>query len=350
MTTAPRSAARRIPRAAHEARAHDLGEGVWALQLPVCYESVASVNAYLLASHAGWIMVDCGSCLPPGWPAVAVALDAAGAAASDLHTLVVTHSHCDHRGLAAEVIAHTRCVLATSAGPHPLIDVLRDPRLPLESRRSRARREGVEPLALDVVVDELPGGEREYPHAEADIVLAPGDVLPSDAGPWEVLPAPGHSADQIVLWNARLRWLIGADLALPGPASFLEYGTRDDPHADHIASLERVLAREPALLLAGHGPPIAHGTDFLERCRAKVGQRLERIRATVDTTPVSAWELVVRAVPPSARADRYQAALSSTLCVLEHLESRGDLGSLTGGDGVRRWVAAARRGGTRPRG
>jgi glyoxylase-like metal-dependent hydrolase (beta-lactamase superfamily II) len=265
----------------------------------------------------------------------------------DLCTLAVTHAHCDHRGLAAEVIAQTGCALATGPGPHPLIDVLRDPRLPLESRRSRARREGVEPVALDVLVDELPGGERPYPEAEADIVLAPGDVLPSDAGAWEVLAAPGHSADQIVLWNARLRWLIGGDLALPGPASFLEYGTRADPYADHVASLERALAREPALLLAGHGPPIAQATAVLEGCRTKVLERLDRIRATVEVMPLSAWELVRRAVPATAPADRYQAAISSTLCVLEHLESRGRVRSLTGDDAIRRWVAAAPRGGTR---
>jgi glyoxylase-like metal-dependent hydrolase (beta-lactamase superfamily II) len=350
MTAPPRSSARRTPRAADEARAHAVGDGVWALQLPVCYESVASVNAYLLASPAGWIMVDCGSCLPPGWSAVAVALERAGVAPRDVQMLVVTHAHCDHRGLASEVVAQTGCSLATGPAPHPIIDVLRDPRIPIETRRSRARREGVAPVALDVMVDELPGGEREYPRAEAQIVLAPGDVLAGQHDEWRVLAAPGHSADQIVLWSARRRWLIGADLALPGPASFLEYGTRPDPHADQIGSLDRVLEVAPDLLLAGHGRPIEHATAFLERCRERVGARPARIRAATGADPRSAWDLVVGSVPATAPADRYQAALSSTLCVLEHLESRGCVRSLTGDDGVRRWVASGPGGRARPAG
>jgi len=157
-----------------------------------------------------------------------------------------------------------------------------------------------------------------------------------------VLAAPGHSADQIVLWNARRRWLIGADLALPGPASFLEYGTRPDPHSDQVASLSSALAREPDLLLAGHGRPIADATSFVARCLAKVEARVERIRAALGATPLSGWEIAVLSNPPAAGADRYQRSLSDSLCVLEHLAVRGGADALTGEDGVRRWVAAGR--------
>jgi len=184
MREPPRSTARRVPRAADGARAHEIGEGVWALQLPVCYESVASVNAYLLRCGEGWIMVDCGSCLAPGWDAVAVALRAAGATAGELAMLVVTHSHTDHRGGAAAVVAHSGCALALGPGPHPMIDVLRDPSTPLETRRAIGRREGIEPIALDVLVDELPGGERPYPPAEPDVTLAIGDTLATISGTW----------------------------------------------------------------------------------------------------------------------------------------------------------------------
>src|SRR5262249_18192062 len=155
-------------------------------QLPLCYVSVSSTNAYLLEGRDGWILVDCGSCLPPGWEAMEVALHQAGADPADLAMLVVTHSHADHRGLAADVVAHTGWVLAVGPAPHPILDSLRDPSTPLEARRAAGRREGVPEPALDRFVNDLPGDDNFYPPAEPARVLADGDEIESLSGPWQV--------------------------------------------------------------------------------------------------------------------------------------------------------------------
>ena len=210
-----------------------------------------------------------------------VALRQAGADPDDLELLVVTHSHADHRGLAAEVVRRTGCTLAMGKAPHPILDVLRDPGLPLDARRARGLREGIPPVALDRFVDDLPGSDGVYPAVEPDRILATGERVESRSGGWQVVPAPGHSGDQIALWNAGTRELISADLALPGPASYLEYGTRPDPHADQLASLDRVIALEPEVVLAGHGRPIGDGVTFLRGCREKAVGRVQAVRAAL---------------------------------------------------------------------
>jgi len=340
MSRRPPSATRRIPRAASEALAHPIIDGLWTLQLPLCYMSVASVNAYLLAGPDGWIVVDCGSCLEPGWDAMAVALEQAGAAPQDVALLVVTHSHCDHRGLAHEVVRRTGCRLAMGAGPHPVIDVLRDPLIPLDARRARARQEGVPAFALDALVDELPGSDDAYPHVEPDVVWEPGAQLQTRSGAWEVICAPGHSADQIGLWNPSRRLLLSADLAFPGVASFLEYGTRPDPHADQVASLERALALQPERLLAGHGRPVTDAASCLAGCRQQVLDRVPSVEGALGQQALSGWDLAVRMTPDGALADSYQRGLAVSLCVLEHLEAHGRARSVTDDDGTRRWLAA----------
>jgi glyoxylase-like metal-dependent hydrolase (beta-lactamase superfamily II) len=312
---------------------------VWGLQLPLCYVSVPSTNAYLIAAREGWILVDCGSALPPGWPAMEVALASAGADAVDVKLLVVTHSHADHRGLAADVVRETGCTMAMGPAPHPVLDVLRDPSIPLDARRAAGLREGIPRPALDRFVDDLPGDDGLYPEAVPDRALADGEEIDSLAGPWRVIPVPGHSGDQIALWNARHRQLISADLALPGPAAYLEYGTRPDPHADQLASLERVIALEPELVLAGHGRPIADGTAFLGQCREKALAKLRSVSDALGATPLSAWEIAATMTPSDADAGWWQRSMAESLSVLEHLESRGHARSLVDDGGVRRWLA-----------
>jgi glyoxylase-like metal-dependent hydrolase (beta-lactamase superfamily II) len=334
----PRSAAGRLPRSPTDARAHAVSDGLWSLQLPLCYLSVASTNAYLLAGRDGWILVDCGSCLPPGWDAMEVALRQAGADPDDLELLVVTHSHADHRGLAAEVVRRTGCTLAMGEAPHPILDVLRDPRLTLDARRARGLREGIPPVALDRFVDDLPGSDGVYPAVEPDRILAAGERVESRSGGWQVVPAPGHSGDQIALWNAGTRELISADLALPGPASYLEYGTRPDPHADQLASLDRVIALEPEVVLAGHGRPIGDGVTFLHGCREKAANRVGAVAAGLASTPVSGFDVAASMTPADADSGHWQRSMAEALSVLEHLEGLGRVSSSEDQDGIRRWT------------
>ena len=337
----PAPAGRRIPRPAGDARARQVFDGVWSLRLPLCYAATAHVSAYLLRTQRGWILVDCGSALAPGWEALDIALARAGAAPGDIELLVVTHSHADHRGLAAELIAAAGCGFAMGPPPHPQIDVLRDPTIPLAARRERATREGVPAHLLDALVDQLPAGDGHQNRVEPDRTLAYGEMLETATGPWEVLPAPGHSADQIMLWNAGRRVLIGADLALPGVAAFLEYGTRPDPHADQVESLTRAIALAPELLLAGHGRPAAAAVSTLRVCRDLVEERLDAVAALLGPEPRSSWELAERIAPHKATADHLQRILSETLCVLEHLESRARVRSVIDDPGTRRWLATA---------
>jgi glyoxylase-like metal-dependent hydrolase (beta-lactamase superfamily II) len=335
----PASARARIPRPASDARAQLIFDGVWALTLPLCYTATANVNAYLLKAEGGWILVDCGSSLEPGWDGLMLALERAGIAPDGIELLVVTHSHSDHRGLAAGLVDATGCGFAMGPPPHPQIDVLRDPAIPLASRRARAKREGVPAALLDILVDEIPSDDCHYRITEPVRVLHAGEQLQTSVGTWEVIPAPGHSADQIVLWNARHRVLIGSDLALPGPPSFLEYGTRPDPHADQLASLTRAIELEPRLLLSGHGRTITDAGAALVRCHELVRDRLGSVQATLSACARSAWDVVELVRPANATVDYLQRILSETLCVLEHLAVHDRAFAEIDDDCVRRWRA-----------
>lgn len=335
----PPSIVHRVPRPAEAARAHLIEDHLLALQLPVCYPTVASVNAYLLGREDGWLLIDCGSSLPPGWDGLLAALARAQVPPQAIDTLIVSHSHADHRGLAAEVVRRTGCRLAMGPGPHTQIDVFRDASLPLAERMRRGRGEGVPEQLLTAIVDELPASDTGYPHCEPEIVLAPGQTLRTRCGELEVIALPGHSADQIGLWNREKRWLISADVALPGEASYLEYGTQADPHAGQLASLDRAIALDPELLLSGHGRPRPSPRAFLEECRAAVLARLDMLARALDATPRSTWEIAGVLRDDDGSLDQWQRSLTGARSVLEHLQERGEASGALHDDGIWRWTA-----------
>jgi len=90
------------------ARAFELAPGIWQLRLPLPWPQVPHVNAYWLADLR--VLVDCGSAGHPSHRAsLSAALGVAGASVDDVRTLVGTHTHSDHVGLAAWVIQASGC-------------------------------------------------------------------------------------------------------------------------------------------------------------------------------------------------------------------------------------------------
>ncbi len=340
LTQRPASTCERVPRSAQDARARELAADVWSLQLPLCYRSVGSLSGYLIRGHDGWMVWDCGSCLDPGWDAMEVALGLAGVRPREVSTLIISHAHADHRGLAAEFVDRTGARLLTSADPHPMIDVLRESVIDIDIRRERAGREGVPEFAVDAIVDELPAMDDAYPHAEPDGVLSSGDTVESAVGAWEVVALPGHGADQIGMMHRGLGFLLSADLAFAGAPSYLEYGTRPDPHADQVASLDRAIALAPEVLLPGHGRPATDAVTVLRHCRAQVMQRVDRVLEAIRAPAMTGWDVAIALTPPGSLIDHYQRSLSEALCVLEHLENEGRVVSACDEQRRRMWLLA----------
>ena len=130
--------------------------------------------------------------------------------------------HADHAGLAATLIERTGCKLLRGYGPHTIDDRLRDPATELPERRAIGRREGVPEGEVDRWVDAHLADDVHHTRAEAEWLLAPGDVLYTRVGGWLVVPTPGHSPSQIALVDEQRRWAITADLAYDVAEPFLE--------------------------------------------------------------------------------------------------------------------------------
>ena len=144
----------------------------------------------------------------------------------------------------------------------------------------------------------------------------------SDAGPFTVVPTPGHADDHVVFGLGDV-WFCG-DLILGEGSSIVPPQAAGGSLADYMRSLDRLAGLEPELLCPGHGPWI---TDPAAKIAAYREHRLEReakLLAAFEAGERSQARLLDAAwddVPPELRA-------AAALAMRAHLEKLA-------GDGVK---------------
>lgn len=157
----------------------------------------------------------------------------------DVAFVLLTHAHADHAGAAAGAARRFGAELGASA------DTL-----------SR--------LGPDIGGRALEDGETLEPE--------PGLTITA-------LHAPGHSADHVCYLAEPGRRLLTGDLVLGEGSSAILHP--DGRVSDSLASLARLIALRPKLLLPGHGPPIEAAMQRLGEYRRHRRERERQVRAAI---------------------------------------------------------------------
>jgi glyoxylase-like metal-dependent hydrolase (beta-lactamase superfamily II) len=138
---------------------------------------------------------------------------------------------------------------------------------------------------------------------------------------------PGHAPDHLCFWHAESRTMFCGDLAQKGTTVYVPPNLQGDLIA-YLASLERVLALEPARLLPAHGPvmddpePVLRG--YIEHRREREEQIIDLLRVGLSEPDVMVARLyrgLKEALLPMAR--------ESVLAHLIKLEREGRAGRHT---------------------
>ena len=93
------------------AAALQIAPGVVRITLPIPFE-LSHVNVYLVREQDGWMLIDSGLESERCFEALTAGLVEHGIALQEIRTVVLTHMHPDHIGLAAQVIEISRARLA----------------------------------------------------------------------------------------------------------------------------------------------------------------------------------------------------------------------------------------------
>jgi glyoxylase-like metal-dependent hydrolase (beta-lactamase superfamily II) len=347
----------------------EVAPDVLRMQLPISMPGLGHVNCYALLDDEGAAVVDPGLPGPSTWKAIKDRLSQAQLKVTDVHTVIVTHSHPDHFGGAmrfakeagARVVAHEsfRFGVAEAVREEPEVSV---EHLGHSHAPALAEADGTEDAASDESVraqaletEDPPqlkpfakrstpwGGEHPRPPMRTRLKwmamrwLHSGSIVPTITHPvkrgdtiklarreWLVVHTPGHTEDHICLHSPELGLFLAGDHVLPTITPHISgLSLSSDPlkafydSLDLVAEIENVDQALPA-----HGHPFG---DLASRCEAIKRHHDERLDKVRNISAAFGAAATVQAFSQKLFKQRSWGAMaeSETYAHLEHLRIAG---------------------------
>jgi glyoxylase-like metal-dependent hydrolase (beta-lactamase superfamily II) len=326
----------------------ELAPGVLRMQLPIQMPGLGHVNMYCLLDERGATVVDPGLPGDQPWEAVQARLKQAELKVSDVHTVIVTHSHPDHFGGAgrfrseagSRIVAHESFNAFGRSQLHAEVSVewLAPPRSELTPIEEDLANERAEPSWLrdDGPRPRTPWGtETSGPGPEQrarfekmrDQGLLPrlthtvrhGSVIKLGKREWFVWHTPGHTADHVCLHAPDDGLLLAGDHVLPSITPHISgLGGISDSLQAFYDSLERVRElRNVKRCLPAHGHPFDDLPGRVDAIRRHHDERLDKLKAISKRLgPATVRDLSHELFHPRSWG---QMAESETFAHLEHL-------------------------------
>lgn len=303
------------------------------------------INVWLLPGREGQVLVDTGMKQPEtvqAWERLARAerLEAT------LRSIIITHNHPDHFGLAGHLAARfgvpvrmsapgraaTQRILAGGAASVPgALEQYRETwGYDFHALLERARTSATFAHLLSGMPPEMPP-------------IAEGERLAELRDPWRASLHFGHAEGHVCLHWEAAGLLISGDQLLPTISSnvslFPEVG-ETDPLSDYLDSLERLAELPDAtIVLPAHGPPFRGVRARVAQLRAEHAGRLAQL-LELTASPREVPELV-GALFGARNLEGFNSLLAfgETLAHIRYLHRRGRLARLAQ-NGTVRWARA----------
>jgi len=294
------------------------------------------VNCYLLHGSDGWDIVDTGlhtSKAKEAWETVFAELKIRP---GDIRTIVLTHVHPDHFGLAGWLQRWNE-----DNGRHPAPPVIvseREAEMVEQFWRPKAAWEqpmldlwracGVPPELASAVTSSIGfTRSRTLPHPYHFTTIQPGASLELGRRRFRSYLMPGHSDGQLVFHDSEDRLLLCGDHILSKITpniSMWPFG-ETNPLGRYLASFHELSMLEVRLTLPGHGPII---NDLHGRIAELQQHHAERLELTIacargGTTVYETCQQIFGLETLSVHEKRF--ALAETLAHLEHLRHQQQL-------------------------
>lgn len=313
--------------------------GVYLLELPLPF-SLGLINVYLVRLEDGWLLIDCGMNTEACFNALDRAREGLGVAWPQIHTLLLTHIHPDHMGLARQVVSLSGARLLLHQADARLLDRVLD----IDEHRVWNRRvletSGVSPEMIANIQGSVDEIERSFYPLHADRLLSGGETIPTAAGDLHVIWTPGHSPGHICLHYPAARALFSGDHILEHISPNIGWHADHDALGEYLASLDRVAALDIDLILPSHGAPFTGHRQWAKKTRAHHAERCNRLLAALDGRSQTAAELIPSLWDRPLSPFHYRFALFEALAHLDHMARTGRVRS-SEESGVTRWAKAS---------
>jgi glyoxylase-like metal-dependent hydrolase (beta-lactamase superfamily II) len=309
--------------------------GVYQLRLPLTGSPLRYTNGYLIRGDDGWTLVDCGWNLPDVLEALRGGIDEIGARLEDIRTLVITHFHADHYGLAGTLVGLTQARLLMHRLDWLFLEQEMMDFSGAVSRMDAWLRLNGAPSDILAEEERRAAGWRErYAMQVPDEQVEDGHKIVVGSHAFEVIWTPGHTSGHICLWDAERRTIMTGDHVLDpiSPNVSLSREHQGNPLGQYLQSLRKVGALDADLVLPAHGEPFRDLSRRVNELLAHHDEREAEVLEALSHGTRTAYE-VASALPWTRRKRSYsdlqlgqqRMALTETIAHLEELRARGQV-------------------------
>ncbi len=321
--------------------------GLYQLKVPIPNNPIGYVLPYLVDSPGGYTLID------PGWNAdesvesLRRQLDELGLTFKDIKTVIATHIHPDHYGMAGrireeagcEVLLHERevgFIQSRYTNPGPLLNQMGDwltkHGIPAEERS-------------ELQYSSMPA-RRFVVETQPDRTLADGECVKLGKIEFRVIWTPGHTPGHICFHDERHELILTGDHILPtiSPNVSLHPQSDDDPLGDYLRSMTKLRGLHTKKVLPAHEYSFDDLEARLDELEHHHALRLQEMVDSINAGASTAYDIAREVTWATGKFDEFnawtrRAAVGETLSHLRYLSNEGRLSSWEE-DGVVHWGLA----------
>ncbi len=310
-----------------DVRPQSLGHGIHTIPAPLPFPSPRWVNVYLIERPDGLVMIDCGVDWEPGHQALMEGFASLGLEPEAVDTLIVSHLHPDHVGMAPRLVTEWGCRVVMHRRAATLYERYNDTPGFERWLAALARRHGVPPDLQPVIANLGPRPDFMPPIGPPDVVVDDGERIDLGGGRFlEVVHTPGHEPSHICLRDSRTGILFAGDHVLGRITPVIMYdAATDDALGDYLGSLRRLLELRIGLTYPAHGTIVERGAARVSQILLHHERRLAGMEEVVSLGPATAWQVMGHVFRPHLSTMEQRLALRETVAHLEHLKIGGRL-------------------------
>jgi glyoxylase-like metal-dependent hydrolase (beta-lactamase superfamily II) len=299
--------------------------GVHSIELPLPWE-LETVNAYLVRQADGYLLVDCGIGTESCFEALRAGMESAGVAWGDVKTMVITHVHPDHVGLAARVQELSGAEVWMHCDEVEHFNIYADPERSAPWRRNSLTLGGVPEdvqRKMGTVFHEMRDNFRKL---HLTRMVSGGEKIPTSLGELEVVWTPGHSPGHICLYQRERRLLFSGDQILEHITPNISWQEDCDTLGNYLDSLRLLSEMEIELVLPSHGKAFSGHREWVSATSKHHEERCERILGALADGPKTADEITGQLWRRRLSSLHRYFAVLEIMAHLEYMARRGRVG------------------------
>lgn len=304
---------------------------------------------YALPDARGVTLIDAGPDFDGSWEIAVHDLARLGARPADVHTVVLTHAHLDHAGLAARWQAEGATILV-GEGDAAALAMTDDERL---AERVLARAYLLDCGVPEVMLNARGAGGERYTRWPAPLRMTPvhdagllrdGATLDVGGRMLQALARPGHTPGTVLLKDSVTDAVFTGDHILPRMAASvgIQFEGRERRAALPLFMKSLAATRDiPAsTVYPGHGDMMADLPAAVDWTVRFLEQRARRLLSRLRERPATPFDVAARMFPHlGARGVR--PVMAETVGLLDLLAERGLATQIDDGPPIV-WAAAGR--------